>query len=62
MLESIEGLQVVMSQAAHYLLTGAKTNYKAQETIFFDLDDTREHNHALPKQKTIGGEYIVNSV
>ena len=55
MLESIEGLQVVMSQSAHYLLTGAKNNYKPQETVFFDLDDRREHNHALPKQKTIGG-------
>ena len=63
MLESIEGLQVVMSQSAHYLLTSAKTNYKPnngerkeeEETIFFDLDDKRDHHYAIPKQRTIGG-------
>ena len=62
MLESIEGLQVVMSQSAHYLLTSAKTNYKPnngekkeeEETIFFDLDDKRDHHYAIPKQRTIG--------
>ena len=57
MLESIEGLQMVMSQSAHYLLTGAKTNYKAtqeKETVFFDLDDKRDHHYAIPKQRTIG--------
>ena len=56
MLESIEGLQVVMSQSAHYLLTGTKTNYKAtqeKETVFFDLDDKRDHHYAIPKQRTI---------
>ena len=59
MLESIEGLQVVMSQSAHYLLTSAKTNYKPQETVFFDLDDKRDHHYALPKQRTIGESSIV---
>ena len=64
MLESIEGLQVVMSQSAHYLLTSAKTNYKPpptqeKETVFFDLDDKRDHHYALPKQRTIGESSIV---
>jgi hypothetical protein len=53
MLESIQRLQVVISQSAHYLLTSSKTFYKPTETIFFDLDDAREHHFALPKQKTI---------
>ncbi len=53
MLESIQRLQVVISQSAHYLLTSSKTFYKPQETVFFDLDDNREHHYALPTQKTI---------
>lgn len=53
MLDSINGLQVVMSQATHYLLTPSKSFYKPSNEIFYDLDDQREHHSDLPKQHTI---------
>lgn len=54
MLESLNGLQELMSHAAHYLLTPNKANYQANvQEVFFDLDENREHHFALPKQYVI---------
>ncbi len=54
MSESLSGLQSVMSQAAHYLLTPSKSFYKANlNEVFFDLDDAREDAFSLPKRKVI---------
>ena len=54
MVSSIHGLQDVMSQSAHYLLTSSKAFYKPKITNhWFDLDDFRKSWDSLPKQSVI---------
>ena len=52
MLESLRRLQVVMSTASHYLLTGSKSFYKPRppREILFDLDENRDAHNSLPAQ------------
>ena len=54
MLDAINRLQTVLSQASHYLLTPSKAFYKPQpQVIFFDLDDDRENHFSLPRKSTL---------
>ena len=54
MLEAINRLQVVLSQAGHYLLFPSKAFYKAKmDTIYFSLDDDRKTHSSLPKQSVL---------
>ncbi len=54
MISSIEGLQTVIGQSAHYLLTPSKSFYKPKlNEVFFDLDDNRESAFALPRKTLI---------
>lgn len=54
MVQSLQKLQNVMSQSAHYLLTSSKAFYKPNlDQAWFDLDDWRENHDSLPKQVTL---------
>lgn len=59
MLDAINRLHVVQSQAAHYLLTPSKAFYKVEQAqnVFFDLDEERENHFSLPKQTTVQIEH-----
>ncbi len=51
---SIEDLQTIIKQTAHYLLTPSKSFYKPRlNEVFFDLDDNREDAFSLPKRHLI---------
>eukprot|EP00095_Tigriopus_kingsejongensis_P010888 maker-scaffold1216_size55193-snap-gene-0.9 protein:Tk10888 transcript:maker-scaffold1216_size55193-snap-gene-0.9-mRNA-1 annotation:"alpha-mannosidase 2" len=55
MLESINRLKDVLALSAHYLLTPSKSFYKtpADNSLLFDLDETRESHFAIPTQTTL---------
>ncbi len=54
MMTSIDGLQAVIRQATHYLLTPSKSFYKPKMSeVFFDLDDNRESAFSLPTKHLI---------
>jgi len=54
MLQSINMLQEVISQATNFLLTKSKANYKPNlQTTYFDLDDSRTAAWSIPTKTVI---------
>ncbi|XP_066995337.2 alpha-mannosidase 2 [Anabrus simplex] len=54
MIDAISGLQHVIQQVAHYLLSPSQISYQPDpEFVFFDLDDGRKYYYSLPEKTTI---------
>ncbi|KAJ9599827.1 hypothetical protein L9F63_009867, partial [Diploptera punctata] len=54
MLEAINGLQHVMQQAAHFLLSPPQVSYQPNsEFVYFDLDDMRKHHYSIPEKTVV---------
>ncbi|XP_047114785.1 alpha-mannosidase 2 [Schistocerca piceifrons] len=60
--DAITGLQHVIQQSAHYLLSPQQETYQDDpQFTYFDLDDVRKHHYSLPEKTTLtfgdGHEY-----
>jgi alpha-mannosidase II len=54
MLDAINGMQHVMQQAAHFLLSPPQVLYQPNsEFVYFDLDDMRKHHYSIPEKTVV---------